>query len=70
MKCCICGNSFTNEDQELRNIGYDAIDGKVFYRHNKCLLEVDAIFDAPDDESEKALFIFSNEKVNSGEIGE
>lgn len=70
MKCCICNFDITSDDIKNNNYGYDAIDGKVFYRHTKCLLEVDAIFDAPDDESEKALFIFSNEKVDSGEIGE
>lgn len=69
MKCCICALDITSEDIKNGNYGYDNVDGKIFYRHVKCLLEVDAIFDSPEDESEQALFIFSDKKV-SGEVGE
>lgn len=70
LKCCICGNPLTEDDRKNGNIGYDTIEKKVFYRHTKCLLEADAIFDEPENESEQALFIFTDQKVNGAEIGE
>lgn len=70
MNCCICGNPLTEDDKKNGNIGYDTVEKRVFYRHNTCLIDVDAIFDAPEDESEQALFVFTDEKVGGVEIGE
>lgn len=62
MNCCICGEQITNDDIQNKNFGYDTIEHKVFYRHIKCLLEVDKIFDALEDESEIILTIFLDNK--------
>lgn len=70
MKCSICGNDITKQDIENKNYGYDTLEKRVFYRHNTCLSDVEFIFDQKEDESETAMVIITDEKINGGEIGE
>lgn len=70
MRCSICGEEITKVDITNKDFGYDTLEGKVFYRHNRCLLDVQAMFDAPEDESEKAMVIITDEKFSKGKFGE
>lgn len=70
MNCCICGSEITKVDIADKNYGYDTLEGKVFYRHNRCLLDVQTMFDEPENDSETTMVIITDEKFSKGKIGE